>query len=315
MDITTTLSYQQGSAAGTGMIVSSNGLVLTNNHVIAGATSISVRDVATAKVYQATVVGYDVSSDVAVLQLKNASGLTTITTNIGAATLGESVVGIGNAGGLGGTPSYAAGSVVAVAQSITASNGQNPTNSETLTGMIEVNANIQAGDSGGALVNDKGEVIGMDTAASSGTAGPVFNAASSTTTQAYAIPIGTALAIATSIENGSSSSTLHIGATAFLGIEIDGSSPGPLAGIGNGSPATTKGVTVAGTVAGSAAAKSALSAGDVIISVNGQSTSTITSLDNIIRSLKPGDTVHVDYTNASGSQATLQLELGSGPPQ
>lgn len=316
VDITTQLSYQSSSAAGTGMIVSSTGLVLTNNHVIDGATSISVRDVATGKVYKATVVGYDESSDVAVLQLKNASGLTSITTNTNAVTKGESVVGIGNAGGVGGTPSYAAGSVVAVDKSITAYDDENPTGSEALTGLIEINAGIQPGDSGGALVNASGEVIGMDTAASAANGNPVFNSDSlTTTTQAFAIPISTALAIAKSIENGSSSSTVHIGTTAFFGILVDGTSSGPSAGFGGGSPATTSGVTVAQTVAGTPAAKSALTSGDVITSVNGQFVTTITSLDKLLQALKPGDTVHVGYTNTNGAQATLDLVLGSGPPQ
>lgn len=314
VDITTQLSYQQSSAAGTGLIVSSNGLVLTNNHVIDGATSISVRDVATGKTYSATVVGYDESADVAVLQLDGASGLTTITTNTSGATTGESVVGIGNAGGVGGTPSYAAGTVVAVNQSITAADAGNPTNSETLTGMIEINANIQAGDSGGALVNDHGEVIGMDTAAAA-SFGPAINSDLSTTTQAFAIPIGTALAIATSIENGSSSSTVHVGATAFLGIEVNGASPTPFASNGDGALGTTSDVIVAGTVAGTAAAKSALSPGDVVVSVDGQPVTTITSLEKILQPLTPGDTVHVGYLSTSGAAASLELMLGSGPPQ
>jgi S1-C subfamily serine protease len=314
VDITTQLSLQQGMAAGTGMIISSNGLILTNNHVIAGATSISVRDVGTGKVYNATVVGYDVSSDIAVLQLKNASGLTTIKTNTGAVTKGESIVGIGNAGGTGGTPSYAAGSVLGVNQTITAGDSQNPTGSETLTGMIEINAAIQAGDSGGALVNAKGQVIGMDTAASA-SFNPVFNTGTSTTTQAFAIPIGTALTIAKSIENGSSSSTVHVGATAFIGIEAQASSPSPVGGTGNGSQGTISGVTIAQTVRGTPAAKSALTAGDVIVSVNGQSVTTITSLDTILGTLKPGDTVQIGYTNTSGAQATLDLVLGTGPAQ
>jgi S1-C subfamily serine protease len=313
VDITTQLSLQQGTAAGTGMIISSSGLILTNNHVIAGATSISVRDVATGKVYKATVVGYDVSSDIAVLQLQNASGLTTIKTNT-AVTKGESIVGVGNAGGTGGTPSFAAGSVLAVNQTITAADSQNPTGSETLTGMIEINAAIQAGDSGGALVNAKGQVIGMDTAASA-SFNPVFNTGTSTTTQAFAIPIGTALTIAKSIENGSSSSTVHVGATAFIGIEAQASSPSPVGGTGNGSQGTTSGVTIAQTVPGTPAAKSALTAGDVIVSVNGQSVTMITSLDTILGTLKPGDTVQIGYTKVSGAQATLSLVLGSGPPQ
>jgi len=314
VDINTELSNQQGAAAGTGMIVSSDGLVLTNNHVINGATSISVRDVGTGKVYNATVVGYDTTSDVAVLQLKNASGLSTITTNTKAVTKSESVVGIGNAGGAGGTPSYAPGSVVAVDQSITAGDEENPTGAEALTGMIEINANIQSGDSGGALVNSTGEVIGMDTAASSVNENPEFDSANSST-QGFAIPIGTALSIATSIEQGLSSSTVHIGATAFLGIEIAATSVSPYGGYGNGSPSTSTGVTVAGTVANGPAANAGLKAGDVIVSINGTSVASLTSIENILQLLKPGDTIHVAYTNVNGAPATLNLRLGSGPPQ
>ncbi|HVA52444.1 MAG TPA: trypsin-like peptidase domain-containing protein [Acidimicrobiales bacterium] len=314
VDITTQLPLNQGTAAGTGMIISKNGLILTNNHVIAGATAISVRDVATGKTYKATVVGYDETSDVAVLQLKNASGLTTIKTNTAAVTKGESVVGIGNAGGVGGTPSFAAGSIVATNQSITAGDVANPNGTESLTGLIEVNAGIQAGDSGGALVNSKGKVIGMDTAASVN-GGPVFSSDSSTTTQAFAIPISTALAVAKSIENGSSSSTVHVGGTAFIGIEVAPTSANPFPGYGNTAPSPTIGVAITGTVAGSPAAGSALTSGDVIVSVNGQSVTTITSLDAILQGLRPGDTVNVGYTNASGAQATLSLVLGSGPAQ
>jgi S1-C subfamily serine protease len=314
VDINTEISYGQSAAAGTGMIVSSDGLILTNNHVIDGATSISVRDVGTGKVYDATVVGYDVSSDVAVLQLKNASGLTTIATNTKALTKGESVVGIGNAGGVGGTPSYAPGSVLGVDKSITAGDNENPTGAETLTGMIETNADIQSGDSGGALVNSKGEVIGMDTAASSGNGSPQFDSVNSTT-QGFAIPIETALNIATSIEHGLSSATVHIGTTAFLGIEVGGTSVSPYGGNGNVSPSTSNGVTVAGTIANGPAANSGLTAGDVIVSINGTSVTTLTSVESILQSLKPGDTIHVGYTNVNGAPATLNLQLGSGPPQ
>jgi len=314
VDINTNLSYQQATAAGTGMILTSNGLILTNNHVIAGATSISVRDVATNTTYTATVVGYDVTSDIAVLQLENASGLTTIKTDSKVATKGESVVGIGNAGGAGGTPSYAAGSVLAVGKTITAYGVENATGSETLKGLIETSANIEAGDSGGALVNAKGQVIGMDTAALSANQGPVVNS-SNTTTQAFAIPISTALSIAKKIENGNSSSTVHIGETAFLGIEVQSATSNPFGGIGNQSPVTTSGVTVAATIPGTAAAGSALTPGDVIVSVNGQSVSTITSLDNLLQTLKVGDTANIGYVDTSGTQATLALVLGSGPPQ
>jgi len=168
VDIDTTLGYSQEEAAGTGIVLTSNGEILTNNHVIDGATTISVTDVGNGKTYSASVVGYDKTKDVAVLQLHGASGLQTATIDTSTASVGETVVGVGNAGGTGGTPSAAGGTVTALNQSITASDEGDGT-SEQLTGLIETNANIQAGDSGGSLVNSAGQVIGMDTAASSGT--------------------------------------------------------------------------------------------------------------------------------------------------
>src|SRR5580693_5399794 len=166
VDVTSTLGYQQATAKGTGIVLTSNGEILTNNHVINGATSVSVTDIGNGQTYKATVVGYDETKDVAVLQLTGASGLTTA--NLGDSNtvgVGNAVVALGNAEGLGGTPSVATGSVTALNQSITASDESSAT-SEQLTGLIETNAGIEPGDSGGPLVNSHGQVIGMDTAAS-----------------------------------------------------------------------------------------------------------------------------------------------------
>src|SRR5215831_7652968 len=199
VDVTSTLGYAGATAAGTGIVLTSNGEVLTNNHVINGATSVKVTDIGNGKTYQATVVGYDASHDIAVLQLSGASGLTTTTGDSSTVRVGDSVVGIGNAGGKGGTPSVAAGTVTALNQSITASD-EGSSSSERLSGLIETNADIQAGDSGGPLVNSHGQVIGVDTAASSGSGGSSdpfggfgdngsSNSGQQTTTQAFAIPI------------------------------------------------------------------------------------------------------------------------------
>ena len=189
VDINVTLNGNE-EAAGTGMVLTSTGEVLTNNHVIEGATSIRVTDVGNQKTYRAKFVGYDRTSDVAVVQLEGASGLKTVSLgNSSSVRIGEAVVGIGNAGGGGGTPSYAGGSVVALGQSITASD-QGDGTSENLTGLIETDADIQPGDSGGPLVNSSGKVIGMDTAASAGFA---IEQGGSATTQGFSIPIATAL--------------------------------------------------------------------------------------------------------------------------
>src|SRR5580704_3558392 len=160
VDVTSTLGYQQATAKGTGMVLTSNGEILTNNHVIDGATSISVTDIGNGKTYTASVVGYDRSHDIAVLQLHNASGLTTANlAGSSTASVGQQVVGVGNAGGTGGTPSAAGGTVTALNQSITASDEGDGT-SEQLSGLIQTNADIQPGDSGGALVDTSGQVLG-----------------------------------------------------------------------------------------------------------------------------------------------------------
>ncbi len=310
VDINTNLTYQGGSAAGTGMILKSDGLVLTNNHVIDGATSITARDVATGKVYKAKVVGYDVTSDVAVLKLKDASGLSTVT--LGSSkdlAKADKVVGIGNAGGVGGTPSYAAGKVVALNQTITASDQGSSSGAEQLSGMIETDANVLPGDSGGPLVNAKGKVVGMDTAGSSSNGGFGFEQTSlPSATQAYAIPIDSALAVVKSIVKGHASTTVHLGGTAFLGVEVLSANAGA-------STSSVQGATVEQVIAGAPAASTALSAGDVITSLDGQSVTSPTSLAQILQSLRPKQTVQLSYVDQSGTHATLSVTLASGPPQ
>jgi S1-C subfamily serine protease len=312
VDIDTGISYQDASAAGTGMILSSNGLVLTNNHVIEAATSITVRDIATGKTYKAKVLGYDVEKDVAVLKMENASGLTPVTLgDSSAVTLSEKIVGIGNAGGTGGTPSYAVGTIVAKDKSITAQSDENLSGSEELTGLIETNAPIQPGDSGGPLVTLSGKVVGMDTAANSDEGGYSFGNSSSTAAQAYSIPINAAIAVAKAIENGNATAAIHIGPTAILGIEVDAANTTE-----PGAPASTiTGVTVATVMANTPAANAGLVAGDVITSFDGHSITTPAQLSELEYSLKPGDTANVTYVNASGAQESLSFALTTGPAQ
>jgi S1-C subfamily serine protease len=231
VNIVTTLGYQSGKAAGTGMVLTSTGEVLTNNHVINGATSIKATDVGNGRTYTAKVVGYDKTHDVAVLQLQNASGLQTVTLSSDSPQAGEKVVALGNALGKGGTPSVVTGRINGLGQSITASD-EGAADAERLTGMIGHNAPIQPGDSGGPLVNTDGEVIGMNTAASDSSASgsPSPSGQARTATQAFAIPITRASSIADQIEAGTPSSTVHIGATAFLGVETSPSGLGSFGG-------------------------------------------------------------------------------------
>jgi S1-C subfamily serine protease len=329
VDVKATLGFQGATSLGTGIVLTSNGEILTNNHVINGATAVSVTDIGNGKTYKAAVVGYDETKDIAVLQLSGASGLTTASTgDSSSVAVGDGVVALGNAGGAGGTPSVAAGSVTALNQSITATD-ESSSSSEQLSGLIETNADIQSGDSGGPLVNSHGEVIGMDTAAStsyqfggngggngglgggSGSDGSGSNGSGSSgsgstgsgsVTQGFAIPINTALTIAKQIDSGQASSTVHIGATAFLGV-----------GIAQTTQGAVQGVAIQGSEQGTAAAEAGITQGDVITALDGKSVSTGTDIQDILIGHHPGDKVSVAWTDTSGQSHTATLTLGTGP--
>jgi S1-C subfamily serine protease len=300
VNINTKIGYQGQAAAGTGIVLTSDGTILTNHHVIAGATSISVVDVGNGQTYAAKVVGYDSSDDVAVLKLVNAAGLTSAEISTAAVAVGDTVVGVGNAGGVGGTPSAAEGKVTALNQSITASDGGGAS-SENLTGLIQSDANIQPGDSGGALVGTDGKVVGVDTAASTSNSSP---RSTSATSQGYSIPIDSALAIAQDILQGNASSKIHLGDNAFLGVQISAAAT---------TTGSASGATVAGTVNGTAAAKAGLVAGDVITEVDGQSIASSTALSLALSGTKPGDQLSLHWTSQDGSKHEATVTLTSGP--
>lgn len=299
--VDTNLAYEDGAAAGTGMVLTSSGEVLTNNHVINGATSIRVVVPGTGRSYAATVVGYSRTKDVAVIQLKNASNLKTISVG-GTVTVGQSVTGLGNAGG-SGKLTRATGTVTAVGRTITASDETG--NAEQLTGLIETDAPIVAGDSGGPLLDASGNVVGMDTAASSGSS---FVSQGSV---GYAIPIAKALTLAKQIESGQSSSTVHIGATAFLGVQVADVQD---AGYGYGY-GTTTGAEIAGVVTDGPADRAGLEQGDVITAIDGKAISSSKQIQALVLTKKPGAKLRIAYTDRYGESGVVTVTLASGPPQ
>jgi S1-C subfamily serine protease len=294
VDVTTTLGLENGAAAGTGMVLTSNGEVLTNNHVIRGATDIRVIVPSTGKSYAATVIGYSVTRDVAVLQMKNASNLTTVSLgNSSAVKVGQKVTALGNAQGVGGKPIAAPGTITALKQTITASDESGV--SEQLTGLIETNAALQPGDSGGPLVTSAGKVIGMDTAASTGFQ---FQAAH----QGYAIPINQAVTLAKQIKAGVGSLVVHIGSTPFLGVSV----------------ATNQGqagALVISVVPGSPADQAGIVAGDTLTALNGQTISTYDQLSSLLLQHHAGDAVTLTYLDETGATQSASLTTASGPPQ
>ena len=295
VDINTVLGYQGGAAAGTGMVLTPTGEILTNNHVIAGATSIKATVVTTGKTYSAKVVGYDQANDVAVLQLQGASGLKTISTGDSSKlNVGTTVVALGNALGAGGTPSVVDGSIIALNQTITAGDAQGGS-SEVLTGLIQTDAALQPGDSGGPLATSDGKIIGMDTAASSNYRFQAANGVS------FAIPINKALSIAKQIESGKAFAGGTIGTPGFLGVSVDSTQAG--------------GAVVAHVPSNTPADAAGIVAGDTITSVDGKTIDSASALTSAMAAHKPGDKVTVGWNDTSGQRHTANVTLTAAPPK
>ena len=280
--VNTIMNWGLEEAAGTGMIIDSSGLVVTNHHVVAGSTGVTVTDLSTGKEYQADIIGYDKTDDVAVLKLDGASGLSTITADTALPSVGESVTAVGNAEG-GGSLVAAPGQIVDTGVSITVNEDDGTT--ADLTNLIELDANMVSGDSGGALFNSSTKVVGMNVA---GSVNPRVN-------DSYAIPMATVEDVANQIIARQASSTVTLGHTAGMGIEL--SNNGELAGVVTGGPADKAGLT----------------AGSVITKLDNKSVTGQSDLATILAKHAPGDTVEIAWTDASGKKHDATITLGDAP--
>lgn len=291
---------QVAAAAGTGMVLTPSGQVLTNNHVVEGATSVKVT-IQGRGTFPATVIGVAPSADVALLQIQGASGLPTVSPGgAGGLRVGQAVVAIGNALGRGGYPKVTQGAVSALGQSITASDhGANP---EHLTGMIQTDASISPGDSGGPLVDANGRVVGMITASAADR-----NATSSNI--GYAITIDSALRIVSRIREGRSSAGIIIGKSGLLGVQVEAVTGAVERRLGLPSAA---GALVIGVIPGTPAAGAGIPQSAVIVAVNGTSVATASALGVAIRVHKPGDEIQVTWIDTGGTH-TATVRLIAGP--
>jgi S1-C subfamily serine protease len=307
VNINTTVG--SGRAAGTGMILTPDGLILSNNHVIADSSTVKVTIGGRGDALDAEVIGYSVTEDVALLQITDdVSNLPTVT--IGDADtvrVGDPIVAIGNALGRGGVPPARAGKVTALDQDVTASGGGRQ---ETLHNMIQVDAAIRPGDSGGPLIDRDGRVIGMNTAA----AGGQFRIQSGTNA-AFAIRINHAMDIVDQIRRGEESETVHVGPRALLGVQVvdlDEASSQPI------DPAVIapvdEGALVVGVQDKTGAADAQIEAGDVIVSVDGKEVDSSDALHLALTVYHPGDRVEVVWIGADGQSSTQTIELVEGPP-
>ncbi len=312
-DITSKLQYQNATAEGTGIVISSSGLVLTNNHVVNGATHVTAQIDGRGQTFAARVLGTDKTEDVALLQLQGASGLKAA--SIGDSSkvaLGDPVVAIGNLFGQGGQPTATQGAITATNRTITAGD-QGSGDSETLHGVLQTDARIGSGDSGGPLVNASGQVIGMNTAAASNN----FN---QTESIGFAIPVNHALSIARQIAAGHGSSTIQIGLPAFLGVQvcnISNAAQCMASGLGSGAlgaiAPVRSGALVASALGGTPAQAAGITPGDVVTGLDGASVTSAQSLTKAMRSDRPGDKVSVTWVDTNGQQHSATVTLITGP--
>ena len=299
VDINTTLSYQGAVGAGTGILLSPDGEVLTNNHVIEGATEITAVSLANSRTYPVDVIGFDRASDIALVRLRGATGLpTAILGTSSTLAVGDPIAAIGNSNGSSAPPSYAPGTVTEIGASVRASD-ESGGGARELYDLIRVAAEIRPGDSGGPLVNSAGQVVGVNVAATL-----TYRMGGVTGGEGFAIPIDRALGIANQIRSGVISDSIHLGDTAFIGVGIADSSPmsrGPA------------GAVVRQVLPGTPAGQIGLFSGDVITAVDGIPINSAEDLSNVMDQRRPGDIIMLTWIDRAGIPRSAPLVLAKGP--
>jgi S1-C subfamily serine protease len=299
VDINTTLSYQGAVGAGTGILLSPDGEVLTNNHVIEGATDITAVSLANSRTYPVDVIGFDRASDIALVRLRGATGLpTAILGTSSTLAVGDPIAAIGNSNGSSAPPSYAPGTVTEIGASVRASD-ESGGGARELYDLIRVAAEIRPGDSGGPLVNSAGQVVGVNVAATL-----TYRMGGVTGGEGFAIPIDRALGIANQIRSGVISDSIHLGDTAFIGVGIADSSPmsrGPA------------GAVVRQVLPGTPAGQIGLFSGDVITAVDGIPINSAEDLSNVMDQRRPGDIIMLTWIDRAGIPRSAPLVLAKGP--
>jgi len=310
--IDTVLRYAGARGAGTGVVLTSSGQIMTNYHVVEGTTSITVTVASTGTTYPATVVGHDQTHDVALLQLKDATGLDTVAVDRDPVAVGDQVTAVGNAGGTGSLTA-ADGNVTALNATVTTA-AEGAVAAETLTSMIETDADVVPGDSGGPLFDTQGEVTGINTAGSNG---PQIDS--------YAIPIKEALSVVDQINTGIETDTVQVGASPFLGVllgdtasAVNGSQDGMPGGADGpwgtgGTGAGRAGAMVQDVVPDGPAAQAGLAAGDLITVLDAQSITTVDELSDLLKAHDVGDRIAIDWSDSSGTGHQATITLAANP--
>jgi S1-C subfamily serine protease len=287
---------------GTGMVITKNGLVVTNNHVIAAAVNggtITVTRTGSTKALPATLIGTNPIDDVALIRINNTSGLTPVTFgNSNDLVVGDAVVAIGNALGLAaGTPTVTSGIVSALGRTVTAGS---TSSSETLDNMIQTDAAINPGNSGGPLLDSSGDVIGMNTAV----AGTLPDGTSAQNI-GFAIPDATIEALLKQLEAGES----VVNHGAFIGVEITSMTPSLQQEYGF---TVSAGAVVMSIISGTGAAAAGVKQGDVIVGINKSSIGSAQDVGSVLSALRPGDVIALHVVRGK-RHLTISVTLGTQP--
>ncbi|MET0452917.1 MAG: trypsin-like peptidase domain-containing protein [Mycobacterium sp.] len=290
--IDTTIDYQHAIGAGTGIVLDPGGAVLTNFHVIQGADTITAT--VAGRPYQADLVGYDRSGDIAVLQLRGAGGLpVAVVGDSSQLREGDPVVALGNAQGSGSPLTHESGEVIGFGRTISAKD-ELTGSSEQMTGLIEFAAPVRAGDSGGPLINAAGQVVGVTTAAT-------VNFRMGPGGQGFAIPINDAMGIAGQIRSQVPTGSVHIGPPTLLGVGVSA----------RNQQESLPGVIIFEVLQGGPAQQAGLHDGDVLLSINGTQLNSATTLTDILDRHYPGDVVDLVWIDRAGQQLNGKATLSS----
>jgi S1-C subfamily serine protease len=298
VDINTTLGYQGATGAGAGIVLDPNGDVLTNNHVIEGATEITAVSLANSRTYPVDVIGFDRASDIAVIRLRGAGGLPTASLGTSSRlAVGDPIAAVGNSNGTGGAPSYAPGVITQLGASVRASDETGGRTRE-LFDLIRVAAEIRPGDSGGPLVNSAGQVVGVTVAATLN-----YQMGGVSGAEGFAIPIDRAMAIANQIRAGAPSPSIHLGDSAFIGVGIADAPP-------FGGP---PGAVVRQVLPDTPAGQAGLRPGDIITALDGIPINSAADLSNIMDQRRPGNTILLTWIDRVGNPRVAPVLLAKGP--
>jgi putative serine protease PepD len=269
-----------GTGAGTGLVVSADGEVLTNAHVVEGASRINVTLAGESQSRRATLVGADAGADLALLRIDAADLDVAVLGSSASLAVGDDVVAIGNALALRGGPTVTRGIVSALDRSV-------DTGSRTMTGLVQTDASISSGNSGGPLVDAAGEVVGINTAVAAGGGGTAAE------NIGFAIAVDRVLPVLERLRDGTEADE-----AGYLGVDVEDPTDG------------SRGAVLTAVAPGGPADDAGLRPGDLVTALDGTPVDGAAALAGAVRSLPPGAVVEIDVAR-DGQERQVEATLST----